>query len=61
MAQCSYEDEDGAELWTAADGEFVPPGALVTAPDGERYLAVRASAIAGAPTEALRITVRRMA
>ena len=36
-----YEDESGSELWRSITAELVPPGTLVTAADGCRYLAAK--------------------
>jgi hypothetical protein len=64
VAQAVYLDESGRELWRSEHGEYVPPGTMVTAPDGTRYLAVKVIATQelGGPAEAhLTMTLRPFA
>jgi hypothetical protein len=62
VALGSYWDEEGNELWSSEVAVYVPPGTLVTGPDGARYLAVkvRATEVIDGPKERLRITLRAL-
>ena len=59
---CSYWDEEGNQLWSSELAVYVPPGTLVTGPDGARYLAVkvRGTEVIDGPRERLHITLRAL-
>jgi hypothetical protein len=38
--------DTGAELWRAFNTDLIPPGVLLTSPQGERYWAVRQTVLA---------------
>jgi hypothetical protein len=64
VALAVYLDEAGREMWRSERAEYVPPGTMITAPDGTRYLAVTVTATQelGGPAEAhLTLTLRLFA